>query len=140
MKRLHVHTKDSDLDESISFYTTLFGAAPDVLKPDYAKWMLDDPRVNFAISPAAADTGVHHLGIQVDDDAELAEITGRLEAAGRAFAKQQDAACCYVRSNKTWVNDPQGVAWETFHTTGEITVYGDDHAPRQPGRAQEDAA
>jgi len=130
MKRLHVHTKVSDLDESIAFYTTLFGAAPDVVKPDYAKWMLDDPRVNFALSPSVADAGIGHLGIQVDDDAQLAEITGRLDAAGRQVARQQDAACCYARSNKSWAHDPQGVAWETFHTTGGITVYGNDRAPR----------
>ena len=140
MKRLHVHTKVSDLDESVSFYTTLFNAPPDVIKSDYAKWMLDDPRVNFAITPQAADTGIHHLGIQVDDDAELAEITDRLERAARPLARQQDAACCYASANKTWVNDPQGIAWETFHTTGENTVYGNDHAPREAGRAEEDAA
>lgn len=131
MKRLHVHVRVSDLDESVAFYSTLFSAAPDVVKPDYAKWMLDDPRVNFAISPAVAETGIDHLGIQVDDDAQLAEITDRLDAAGRQVVRQPDAACCYARGNKSWANDPQGIAWETFHTTGEITVYGADRAPRQ---------
>jgi len=136
MKRLHVHTRVSDLAESVRFYTTLFSAAPDVIKPDYAKWMLDDPRVNFAISADAADPGIDHLGIQVDDDEQLAEITARLEKAGSAIAEQQSAACCYASADKTWVNDPQGVAWETFHTTGEITVYGTDRAPRQACRAE----
>ena len=131
MKRLHVHVKVSDLDRSVAFYTTLFSTAPDVIKPDYAKWMLEDPRVNFAISATADGAGIDHLGIQVEDDDQLAEITGRLEEAGRPYVEQQDAACCYASSNKTWANDPQGVTWETFHTTGEITVYGGDRAPRQ---------
>lgn len=131
MKRLHVHVRVSDLDESVAFYSTLFSAAPDVVKPDYAKWMLDDPRVNFAISPTVAETGIDHLGIQVDDDAQLAEITDRLDAAGRQVVRQQDAECCYASGNKSWANDPQGIAWETFYTTGEITVYGADRAPRQ---------
>lgn len=142
MKRLHVHVRVSDLDQSVAFYTTLFDGPPDVIKPDYAKWMLDDPRVNFAISANAADAGIDHLGIQVDDDDELAAITDRLEEAGRPYVEQRSAACCYASGNKTWVNDPQGVAWETFHTTGEITVYGADRAPRQAccGEAAADAS
>lgn len=136
MKRLHVHVRVSDLDETVSFYTALFNGPPDVLKPDYAKWMLDDPRVNFAISTGQTAKGIDHLGIQVEDEAELSEITARLEAADRAVARQKAAACCYARSDKSWVNDPQGVTWETFHTTGEITVYGADRAPPSGGAAR----
>lgn len=140
MKRLHVHVGVSDLGESVSFYTVLFGAPPDVLKPDYAKWMLDDPRVNFAVSTEARARGVDHLGIQVEDGAELAQVTDRLEAAGRRTERQTDAACCYASSDKSWVNDPQGVAWETFHTKDEITIYGADRAPREQCCGADDAA
>ena len=126
MKRLHVHISVDHLDTSVDFYTTLFGQPPSVLKQDYAKWSLDDPRVNFAISKRARATGLDHLGIQVDDAAELQEVSGRLAASGAQLLQQSDAACCYARSDKTWVNDPQGVAWETFHSHGEITVYGED--------------
>jgi len=126
MKRLHVHISVEDLDRSVGFYSTLFGAAPSVLKDDYAKWALDDPRVNFAISKRARAAGLDHLGIQVDEAAELAEVAGRLAASGAQLLEQEDAACCYARSDKAWVNDPQGVAWETFHSHGEITVYGED--------------
>lgn len=136
MKRLHVHVRVSGLDRSVAFYTTLFGSAPDVLEPDYAKWMLDDPRVNFAISATGSEAGFDHLGIQVEDNDQLAEITGRLEEAGRPYVAQQDAACCYASSNKIWANDPQGIAWETFHTTGEIAVYGADRTPRRACRAE----
>ena len=126
MKRLHVHVAVDDLDQSVGFYSTLFGAGPDVAEADYAKWLLDDPRVNFAISSRGDGAGVDHLGIQVSSDGELAEITGRLAAAEQTFFQQADASCCYARGDKTWARDPQGVSWETFHTTGAITVYGDD--------------
>ena len=125
MKRLHVHVAVEDLAGSIGFYTTLFAAGPSVTRPDYAKWMLDDPRVNFAISArGAARTGIEHLGIQVEDEAELAEVYGRLSRAGRPVREEQAATCCYARSDKQWITDPQGVAWETFLTHGEAPVYG----------------
>jgi catechol 2,3-dioxygenase-like lactoylglutathione lyase family enzyme len=126
MKRLHVHISVYDLDKSVGFYSTLFGTAPSVLKGDYAKWALDDPRVNFAISKRARTAGLDHLGIQVDEAAELEEVAGRLAASGAELLEQKDAACCYARSDKAWVNDPQGIAWETFHSHGEITLYGED--------------
>ncbi|MGE0254256.1 MAG: ArsI/CadI family heavy metal resistance metalloenzyme [Alphaproteobacteria bacterium] len=126
MKRFHVHVSVTDLADSIRFYSTLFGTQPAVTEADYAKWMLDDPAVNFAISARGAPAGVDHLGLQVDSDEDLAGITARLAAAERRIAEQDDAACCYAKSNKTWAADPQGVAWETFHTTGRIDLYGAD--------------
>lgn len=129
MKRLHVHVSVPDLDQSIRFYTTLFAAEPTVHKPDYAKWMLDDPKVNFAISQRGIDTGVDHLGIQVESPDELAELGARLSQAGESVRVQKAATCCYARSDKGWVSDPAGLSWETFFTHGEATVYGDDHAP-----------
>lgn len=128
MKRLHVSVAVSDLDSSAQFYSTLFGAEPTVLKTDYAKWMLDDPRVNFSISSRGTHKGVDHLGIQVDDDAELAAVAERLSRAGKSIYRQKATTCCYAMSNKAWVHDPEGVAWETFHTFGESTVYGEDSA------------
>ena len=126
MKRLHVHVGVNDLDQSIGFYSTLFGAEPSVVKPDYAKWMLDDPRVNFAISAGMhARKGIEHLGIQAEDSEELAEVYGRLKVAGRPVLEEGKTTCCYARSEKSWVTDPDGVIWEAFHTTGEATVYGD---------------
>jgi catechol 2,3-dioxygenase-like lactoylglutathione lyase family enzyme len=124
MKRLHVHVTVEDLAQSVRFYSTLFAAEPSVLKPDYAKWMLDDPRVNFAISARGAKPGIEHLGIQAEDGAELAEIYGRLARAGRSVLDEGVTTCCYARSEKQWISDPQGVAWETFLTHGESTVYG----------------
>jgi catechol 2,3-dioxygenase-like lactoylglutathione lyase family enzyme len=129
MKRLHVHVGVSDLDLSIGFYSTLFGAPPSVVKSDYAKWMLDDPRVNFAISSGRhARKGIEHLGIQAGDGEELGEVYGRLKAAGRPVLEEGATTCCYARSEKSWVADPDGVIWEAFHTTGEATVYGDSPA------------
>lgn len=128
MKRLHVHVAVDDLAPSIRFYSTLFGTGPSVEKPDYAKWMLEDPRVNFAISTRAATAGLDHLGIQVESEGELAEIGGRLAAAGAETREQRETTCCYARSNKRWVEDPAGIAWETFHTLGAATVYGEDLA------------
>jgi catechol 2,3-dioxygenase-like lactoylglutathione lyase family enzyme len=131
MKRFHVHVRVADLEQSTGFYSTLFGVPPAVLKQDYAKWMLDDPRVNFAISTHAADAGLDHLGLQVESDEDLATIAERLIAAGNAVATQKSASCCYAVGNKEWVADPNGISWETFYTFGENTVYGADAAPRQ---------
>ena len=126
MKRMHVHVGVSDLDSSIRFYSTLFGAGPSVTKHDYAKWMLDDPRVNFAISAGHhAGRGIEHLGIQVEDSEELGEVYGRLKAADRPVLEEGATTCCYARSEKSWIADPDGVMWETFLTNGEATVYGD---------------
>ncbi|MBC7986411.1 MAG: VOC family protein [Sphingomonadaceae bacterium] len=129
MKRLHVHVGVSDLDRSIGFYSTLFAAEPSVRKADYAKWMLDDPRVNFAISAGQhAIKGVEHLGIQSEGAEELAEVYGRLKTAGRPVLEEGATTCCYARSEKSWIADPDGVVWEAFHTSGEATVYGDSPA------------
>jgi catechol 2,3-dioxygenase-like lactoylglutathione lyase family enzyme len=121
---MHVHVAVSDLGASIGFYSKLFGAEPTVLKPDYAKWMLEDPRVNFAISSRGLEPGLDHLGIQVESDPELTELHDRLEAAGQAMVSQENTTCCYARSDKHWVADPQGVAWETFHTLDDAPTYG----------------
>jgi catechol 2,3-dioxygenase-like lactoylglutathione lyase family enzyme len=129
MKRLHVHVAVDDLGKSIDFYSALFGVAPGVVKDDYAKWMLEDPRVNFAISDRHRVTGVDHLGIQVDSREELSELAGRLKAAGETTRDQTAATCCYAQSDKAWVSDPSGVSWETFFTFGEATLYGDDFEP-----------
>jgi catechol 2,3-dioxygenase-like lactoylglutathione lyase family enzyme len=125
MKRLHVHVGVDDLAQSIGFYSTLFGAEPTVTKDDYAKWMLDDPRVNFAISSGNAHKGVEHLGIQVESAGELQEVYGRLKAADRPVLEEGATTCCYTKSEKSWIADPQGVVWEAFFTNGEATVYGD---------------
>jgi len=135
MKRLHLHVNVADLDRSIGFYATLFGAPPTVVKTDYAKWMLDDPRVNFAISQRERAAGVDHLGIQVDSSAELQELAGRLKAAGAETFDQEATTCCYARSDKSWVSDPVGVRWETFFTFGDSTTYGEN-----PSAAAEDPA
>ncbi|MXP40048.1 glyoxalase/bleomycin resistance/dioxygenase family protein [Altererythrobacter soli] len=125
MKRLHVHVGVNDLDASIRFYSTLFAAQPTVTKTDYAKWMLEDPRVNFAISSGDhAAKGIEHLGIQVESAEELAEVYGRLKAADRPVLEEGATTCCYAKSAKSWIADPQGVVWETFHTTGEAVDYG----------------
>jgi hypothetical protein len=129
MKRLHVHVGVNDLDHSIGFYSTLFGAEPTIVKSDYAKWMLDDPRVNFAISAGQhATKGIEHLGIQVESQDELAEVYGRLKAADRPVLEEGATTCCYAKSEKSWIADPQGVVWEAFLTSGEATVYGDSPA------------
>jgi catechol 2,3-dioxygenase-like lactoylglutathione lyase family enzyme len=131
MKRLHVHVGVEDLDRSIGFYSTLFGADPTVTKADYAKWMLEDPRVNFAISSGQhAAKGIEHLGIQVESSAELAEVYGRLKAADRPVLQEGATTCCYARSEKSWIADPDGIVWEAFLTSGEATVYGDSPALR----------
>lgn len=126
MKRFHVSVAVTDLDRSRRFYTTLFGAEPAVQKDDYAKWMLEDPRLNFSISTSARTSGISHVGLQADTLDELGEIQARLEAAEAETFEQQNAECCYARSTKTWVRDPDKVAWETFVTHGDLAAYGDD--------------
>ena len=124
MKRLHVHMAVENLSQSIGFYSALFAAQPAVIKNDYAKWMLDDPRVNFAISTRGRQPGLDHLGIQVENADELHEVYARLQKAGGNIIEQGQTACCYAKSEKSWIDDPAGIAWETFHTTGEATDYG----------------
>jgi catechol 2,3-dioxygenase-like lactoylglutathione lyase family enzyme len=124
MKRMHIHVGVDDLAQSVHFYSALFAAEPSVLATDYAKWMLDDPRVNFAISAGHAGRGIEHLGIQVDDAAELAEVAARLSRADGPILEEAATTCCYATSSKAWIADPQGVVWETFLTTGTATNYG----------------
>ena len=141
MKRLHVHMSVEDLDQSIRFYSTLFAAAPTVVKPDYAKWMLDDPRVNFAISTHSGRApGIDHLGIQVEDGQELQVVYGRLKEAEGPVLEEGKTTCCYAQSEKSWILDPQGVSWETFLTTGESTVYGTSAPRLEPKPAAKAAA
>lgn len=129
MKRLHVHLGVNNLDQSIRFYSTLFAAEPTVLKDDYAKWMLDDPRVNFAISSGNhAANGIEHLGIQAENAEELTEVYGRLKGADTPVLEEGTTTCCYAKSEKSWIADPDGVVWEAFHTNGEATVYGESPA------------
>jgi catechol 2,3-dioxygenase-like lactoylglutathione lyase family enzyme len=130
MKRLHVHVAVEDLQQSVRFYSALFAAQPAVIKTDYAKWMLDDPRVNFAISTRGRDAGLDHLGIQVESKDELDDVYARLRAAGGAVLEQGETNCCYAKSEKSWIDDPTGIAWETFLTTGETTNYGDGSGER----------
>lgn len=130
MKRMHIHVAVENLDKAIRFYSTLFGAQPSVVKDDYAKWMLDDPKVNFAISDRSPVHGLDHLGIQVESRAELDELAGRLKAAGGQTRDQEATTCCYTTSDKAWINDRSGLRWETFYTFGEATSYGED----EPGR------
>jgi hypothetical protein len=128
MKRFHVHVSVEDLQNSIRFYSSMFGAQPSVRKDDYAKWMLEDPRVNFAISTRGDKPGVNHLGIQAESDAELKDLRVRLIEAQAPMLEQKEAACCYARSDKYWTFDPQGLAWETFHTLASVPVFGEDRA------------
>jgi catechol 2,3-dioxygenase-like lactoylglutathione lyase family enzyme len=129
MKRFHVHVSVKDLPGSVRFYSKLFGTPPAVEKPDYAKWMLDDPRVNFAISQRGGAAGVNHLGLQVDSDEELKALRRQVADADISAVDQKEAACCYAKSDKYWVEDPQGIAWETFHTLGGIPVFGEEAEP-----------
>jgi catechol 2,3-dioxygenase-like lactoylglutathione lyase family enzyme len=122
MKRFHVHLNVTDLAASVRFYSVLFGSEPTVRKDDYAKWMLDDPRVNFALSALGRDAGIDHLGIQAESAEELADLGARL-AAGGTVLPETATVCCYARSDKAWTEDPQGTRWETFHTFGEATTY-----------------
>jgi predicted enzyme related to lactoylglutathione lyase len=124
MKRMHVHVSVADIPHAIRFYSALFESQPTVVKPDYAKWMLDDPRVNFAISTRGREPGLDHLGIQVESQSELHEVYGRLHQAGGDIIEEGQTTCCYAKSEKSWIDDPAGISWETFHTTGESTDYG----------------
>jgi len=128
MKRFHVHVSVDDLAKSTRFYTAVFGVGPSVEKSDYAKWMLEDPRINFAISNRGGRPGVNHLGLQVDSPGELAELRAQVARAEIAAEDEPAAECCYARSDKYWIEDPQGVAWETFHTLGDIPMFGKDHS------------
>jgi predicted enzyme related to lactoylglutathione lyase len=121
---MHVHVAVNDLKQSISFYSALFATRPTVVKTDYAKWMLDDPRVNFAISTRGKQPGLDHLGIQVESKGELNDVYARLRQAGGAIIEQGETTCCYAKSEKSWIDDPAGISWETFFTTGESTDYG----------------
>ncbi len=125
MKRFHAHVHVDDLAQSIAFYSKLFAAAPARVEADYAKWMLEDPRVNFAISTRGAKPGLDHFGLQTDDAAELAELKALPEAADMALLDEGNTSCCYARSEKHWVTDPQGIAWEHFHTLGDIPVFNE---------------
>jgi hypothetical protein len=139
MKRLHVHVAVDNLDQSIGFYSALFAASPSVVKSDYAKWMLDDPRVNFAISTRGRQPGVDHLGIQAETTDELTEIYGRVRRAGDNVVEQGQTRCCYAQSEKSWIEDPAGISWEAFFTTGESTDYGDGSGERVARVAHEGA-
>jgi len=132
MKRIHLHVSVPSIDEAVAFYSSLFDAAPTVLKDDYAKWMLEDPRVNLAISSRARAPGVDHVGIQVDSADELAGLASRLKLAGATTFDQEATTCCYAKSDKSWVSDPAGVRWETFFTHGEATAYGEDEVLPEP--------
>ena len=136
MKRMHVNVSVTDLEASIGFYSALFDAAPSVRKPDYAKWMLEDPRVNFSITTRGERKGIDHLGIQVEDDAELGEVYARLRAADAPTIEEGVTTCCYANSEKSWIFDPDAIAWETFLTRGESAIYGsDDVRPRDGASA-----
>jgi catechol 2,3-dioxygenase-like lactoylglutathione lyase family enzyme len=128
MKRFHVHIAVDNLSDNIRFYSALFGIEPSVSKPDYAKWMLDDPYINFALSARGAKPGLDHVGIQVDSDEALKKMNQRLAQAGLPAAEQKNAQCCYASSNKYWTVDPQGIAWEAFHSLTTIPVFGQDTA------------
>lgn len=125
MKRFHVHVRVKNLEESISFYTALFNESPAILKPDYAKWMLEDPRINYAISTGHSETGIEHLGLQVETETELQKVYKNLEAAKATVREEGECTCCYSKSQKSWITDPQGVDWEAFFTHGTATVYGE---------------
>jgi catechol 2,3-dioxygenase-like lactoylglutathione lyase family enzyme len=150
MKRFHVHISVQDLAANVRFYSNVFGAPPTVLKPDYAKWMLDDPRVNFAISSHGLESGVDHLGLQVESEAELNALHEQIAKGNIAAREQKNTTCCYARSDKYWVTDPQGIAWEAFHTLEPISVYGDaarlqptaccDSASADPSKSAKPAA
>ena len=136
MKRFHVHVSVDDIAANIRFYSTVFGQEPTVRKDDYAKWMVDDPRINFAISKRGHQAGVNHLGIQVESNEELGELRSRVAGADVALLDQTNASCCYAKSNKYWAMDPQGVAWETYQTMDSIPTFGEDGATRALADAQ----
>ena len=131
MKRMHLHVAVDNLDASVRFYSTLFGATPTINKPDYAKWMLEDPRVNFAISQRGAKPGLDHVGIQVDSDAELDDIRRRLEQADLSLLTESATTCCYAKSDKHWVQDPSGIAWETYRTLDSAPTFSGQPAPHE---------
>lgn len=131
MKRLHIHVGVEDLAQSIRFYSALFGVEPVKTKPDYAKWMLESPHVNFAISTRAGGTGVNHLGIQVDDESELAELRNRLQKADMSVASEGETTCCYAKSDKSWVHDPAGIPWEAYRTMADAEIYKIEHTDAQ---------
>lgn len=138
MKRFHIHVAVENLPDSVHFYSTLFGVEPTVLKTDYAKWMLDDPRINFAISARGDKPGVRHLGLEVETAEELADLHARLVKADTEVIQQEATACCYARSDKHWVQDPQGIAWESFRTLGSVPFFGDEkHTPYKTTDRQE---
>lgn len=128
MKRFHVHAHVEDLQASIAFYSKMFGAEPTRVEGDYAKWMIEDPRINFAISTRGGKPGVDHLGIQTDTEEELAELKARAQAADMALLDEGETTCCYARSDKHWLTDPQGIAWEHFHTLASIPVFSEKAA------------
>ncbi|MEX3934056.1 ArsI/CadI family heavy metal resistance metalloenzyme [Paraburkholderia phymatum] len=141
MKRFHIHVAVEDLAASVRFYSALFASEPTVVKSDYAKWMLDDPRVNFAISQRGATPGLDHLGVQVENQAELDEMHDRLKGAALPIDEQIGTACCYANSNKYWTVDPQGIAWESYHTLNAIPMFGESReAAQSPTQAPEAAA
>lgn len=140
MKRLHIHVGVDNLDQSIRFYSALFGAEPVKTKPDYAKWMLEDPHVNFAISTRAGETGVNHLGIQVDDESELAELRDRLKKADMSVVDEGETVCCYARSDKSWVHDPAGIPWEAYRTMEDAQIFREDKPQANGGCAPEAGA
>jgi len=135
VKRFHVHVGVNNIDESVQFYSKVFGAAPSVLKSDYAKWMVEEPRLNFAISARGSQPGVNHLGFQVDTDAELKGMRNQLAAADAGLLAEVGANCCYAKSDKYWVTDPQGVAWETYHSLGSIPMFGANEDPARESKA-----
>jgi catechol 2,3-dioxygenase-like lactoylglutathione lyase family enzyme len=137
MKRFHIHVHVDDIAASVAFYSKLFGAEPARIEADYAKWMLDDPRVNFAISTRGTKAGVDHLGFEAEDTAELAELAQRAQAADMTLLDQGETTCCYARSDKHWIVDPQGIAWEHFHTRDSAPVYGES---RQTGPSADSPA
>jgi len=129
MKRLHIHVGVENIDESVKFYKALFGAEPSKMNPDYAKWMLEDPHVNFAISTRAGKNGLNHLGIQVDSAEELDVLRGQIAAAEIAAMNEGETTCCYAKSDKSWVKDPAGIAWEAYHTMEDVQMFGGNKAP-----------
>ncbi|MBB5517967.1 ArsI/CadI family heavy metal resistance metalloenzyme [Amphiplicatus metriothermophilus] len=131
MKRLHVHIRARDLEESVRFYSALFGRGPDKREADYAKWLLDDPRANISVSTRGGAPGVDHVGVQVDDSEALHVVADRLKAAEADIVEQSDAACCYARSDKYWARSPEGAVWELFHTFGDSAEYGGDLVPQR---------
>ena len=124
MKRFHVHVAVKEIQESIRFYSAVFGTSPTVVKPDYAKWMLEDPRINFAISQRSTSFGVNHLGLQAETEEELEGLHVNLQQADGAIVAEKSIDCCYVKSDKYWITDPQGVAWESFRSLGSVPLYG----------------